>query len=174
VIEFLFPFLGGREGAEVRTGVEGCTVVVTSGSGSGGLGTFAGVGGGGILRASFLGGKGGGAAGVAEVLGAPITFFSDESPVQLVARSPNALAMPPQRPLLLGGTGGFSGVATVLGLLTAALEGVVDVGVAGITGISSSHTLSTIPVRTNDHSSHVARSLPRHQPEVQRGYMVMG
>ena len=37
---------------------------------------------------------------------------------------------------------------------------------------SSSHTLSTKPVRTNAQSVHVVRNRARHHPEEQRGYIV--
>ena len=78
--------------------------------------------------------------------------------LQLAALSPIALAMP-HNPLFRGGRGGFS---TFVGLGTGGVERV----------IISSHTLSTIPVRTNAQSVHVVRRRERHQPVLHKGYIV--
>lgn len=79
--------------------------------------------------------------------------------LQLAALSPIALAIP-HNPLFRGGRGGFSAV--------------VGLGIGGGVGrvIASSHTLSTIPVRTNAQSVHVVRRRERHQPVLHKGYIV--
>jgi hypothetical protein len=50
---------------------------------------------------------------------------------------------------------------------------VVEARVVFGIGISSCHTLSTTPVRTNAQRLHVVRRRPRHQPEAHRGYKVV-
>ena len=79
--------------------------------------------------------------------------------LQLAALSPIALAIP-HNPLFRGGRGGFS-----------AFE---ELGAGGGAGrvITSSHTLSTIPVRTKAQSVHVVRRRERHQPVLHKGYIV--
>lgn len=97
--------------------------------------------------------------------------------LQLAAFSPIALANP-HNPLFLGGTGGFSAVPdTLVELCVSGVDTCVD-GVllgttGGTTGTSSSHTFSTIPERTKAHNEHVERRRARHQPLVQRGYIVL-
>ena len=103
-----------------------------------------------LALAVVVGCMGGGFAG--SFLSFSCVFFSS---LQFAALSPNALAIR-QRPLLLGGTGGFSPL----------LEGVID---GGRVGTSSSHTFSTMPVRTKAHRVHVERRRARHHPLVQRG-----
>ena len=82
--------------------------------------------------------------------------------LQLAALSPIALAIP-HNPLFRGGRAGFS-----------AFVGFVGTGGGGGVGrvIASSHTLSTIPVRTNAQSVHVVRRRERHQPLLHKGYIV--
>jgi hypothetical protein len=76
-----------------------------------------------------------------------------------------ALAIP-QIPLFLGGRGGFSPPGF---FSTWTAEGG---GGGGAT--SSSQTFSTIPVRTNAQRVQVDRRRLRHQPDMQRGYIVVG
>ena len=86
--------------------------------------------------------------------------FSLSPSLQLAALSPIALAIP-HNPLFLGGKDGFSPF--------------VRLGTGGGTGgiiTSSSHTLSTIPLRTNAQSVHVVRRRERHQPVIHKGYIV--
>ena len=82
--------------------------------------------------------------------------------LQLAALSPIALAMPHNPPLFRGGRDGFSAFVRL------GTGGGASVG--GV--ITSSHTFSTIPVRTNAQSVHVARRRERHQPVLHKGYIV--
>lgn len=153
------------------------------------------------LDVVVLKGAGGGTSiaveGTAEVLGAGSFFFLSSPFPQLAAFSPIAAHIP----RLLGGTGGGGPTSMVGGVGTAVevldrreevdttelsvreseetgpwplMPLLLALGIGeGITvGISSSQTLSMIPVRTNAHIVQAIRSRVRHQPLVHRGYDV--
>lgn len=107
--------------------------------------------------------------------GEPITDLSDFSLLgepdlelpspQLRPRSmPKAEAMPQRPPIFDFRRGGMDGLPSEESFLGSG---------GGRLGTSSSHTFSTIPVRTKAQREHVVRRRVRHQPEGQRGYTVV-
>jgi hypothetical protein len=95
------------------------------------------------------------------------------SPTFSLQLAPIALAKP-HKPFFLGDTEDFS-VPDVPVAWVCDMEALDDCPLFGpaMLEISSSQIFSTTPVRTKAHNEHVERRRARHQPLVQRGYIVL-